>query len=62
MSKMIRKTIEFLEVFDEALNRENNKPLTQLALEFMFIMLIFLLMPLWVTNILIPVRKMGVRK
>lgn len=57
MSKTIKLSIEFLEAFDEALNRENNSPLNQLALEFMFIILAFLLMPIWVTNILIPVRK-----
>ncbi len=57
MSKTIKLSIEFLEAFDKALNRKNNSPITQLALEFMLIVLMFLLMPIWITNILIPVRK-----
>lgn len=57
MSKTIKLSIEFLEAFDEALNRKNNSPLNQLALEFMLIVLMFLLMPIWLTNLIIPVRK-----
>jgi hypothetical protein len=63
MSKIIKNTIDFLEAFDYAINTSNSNPITQLALEFMFIILAFLLMPIWVTNILIPVRKkMGFEK
>jgi hypothetical protein len=63
MSKIIKNTIDFLEAFDYAINTSNSNPITQLALEFMFIILAFLLMPIWVTNILIPVRKKwGLRK
>ena len=57
MSKIIKNTIDFLEAFDYAINTSTNKPIMQLALEFTFIILAFLLMPIWVTNILIPVRK-----
>jgi hypothetical protein len=63
MSKTIKLSIEFLEAFNEALNRKNNSPLAQLVLEFLLIVLMFLLMPIWITNILIPVRKkMGFEK
>jgi len=55
-SLMIERTVEFLLAFDKKLGDENNNPLMNLCLEFMYIILYFLLFPIWLTNMVLPVK------
>jgi hypothetical protein len=61
MSKMIKNTIEFLKAFDYSLEKENNSPIMNLVLEFMYIIFYFLLMPIWLTNLIYPVRNITIK-